>query len=91
MRGMTTRPCILPVPDKTLDECGYRRVRLAVAAIERGARIMGISGREMHDRLKAQGLVRSYLLDGYEPLHSQSLEYVADSTVEALRNWEDGR
>lgn len=88
---MISQPSILPVPNKTRDECDYRRVRLAVAAIERGARIMGISGREMHDRLKAQGLVRSYLLDGYEPLHSQSFEYVADTTVEALRNWEGAR
>lgn len=88
---MTPQPSILPVPNKIPDECDYRRVRLAVAAIERGARMMGVSGREMHDRLKAQGLVRSYLLDGYEPLHSQSFEYVADSTVEALRNWEGGR
>ena len=66
----------------------YRQVHLAVAAIERGAKIMGIDGREMHDRLKAHGLIKSYLLDGYEPLHTQSYEYVADSTVEALRNWE---
>ncbi len=88
---MTQRSHTLSVPDRMRDERDYRRVRLAVAAIERGARIMGISGREMHDRLKAQGLVRSYLLDGYEPLHSQSFEYVADTTVEALRNWESCR
>ncbi len=88
---MPLPPSILLAQDTTRDECNYRRIRLAVAAIERGAKIMGISGREMHDRLKAQGLVRSYLLDGYESLHSQSFEYVADSTVEALRNWESGQ
>lgn len=71
----------------TLD---YRRIRLAVAAIERGAKILGVNGRLMHDRLKAQGLIANYLLAGYEPLHTQSFEYVADSTVEALRNWEAG-
>ena len=75
---------------KPKDKLGYRRIRLAVAAIERGARIMGIDGRQMHDRLKAQDLIRNYLLVGYEPLHSQSFEYVAESTVETLRNWEGG-
>lgn len=75
---------------KTNESIAYRRVRLAVAAIERGARLMGIGGREMHDRLKAQNLIRSYLFDGYDPLHSQSFEYVAESTMETLRNWEGG-
>ena len=77
---------------KLKDKLGYRRIRLAVAAIERGAKLMGIDGRQMHDRLKAQDLIRNYLLVGYEPLHSQSFEYVAESTVETLRNWEsEGR
>lgn len=69
----------------------YRRIRLAVAAIERGAKSLGVDGRVMHDRLKAQGLISDYLLAGYEVLHTQSFEYVADSTVEALLNWECGK
>jgi len=73
------------------DDLGYRRVRLAVAAIERGAKLMGVGGREMHDRLQAQGLIRNYLMAGYEPLHTQSYDYVAETTVETLRNWEVGR
>ena len=73
------------------DRLKYRRIHLAVAAIERGAKILGIDGREMHDRLQAHGLVSNYLLGGYEPLHTQSYEYVADSTVETLRNWERAR
>ena len=73
------------------DDIRYRRIRLAVAAIERGAKLMGIDGREMHDRLQAQGLIRDYLIVGYEPLHTQSYEYVAESTVETLLNWENER
>ena len=73
------------------NQANYRRIHLAVAAIERGAKILGIGGREMHDRLRAQNLIRNYLLDGYEPLHTQSYAYVADSTVEALRNWESAQ
>lgn len=77
--------------ERMSDLPSYRRIRLAVAAIERGARILGIEGREMHDRLRAQDLIGNYLLAGYEPLHTQSYEYVADSTVETLRNWESGK
>lgn len=82
----TATPSLGSVPLRS-----YRRVRLAVAAIERGAKIMGIDGREMHDRLRAKDLIQSYLLSGYEPLHTQSYEYVAESTVETLRNWEVGQ
>lgn len=69
-------------------DMSYRRIRLAVAAIERGAKILGIDGRTMYDRLKRQNLIHDYLIAEYEPLHTQSFEYVADSTVEALQNWE---
>lgn len=45
----------------------------------------------MHDRLKAQNLIHNRLLGRYEDLHTQSLEWVADDTVETLMNWESGR
>jgi len=77
--------------DPIANTLAFRKIRLAVAAIERGAKIMGIDGREMHDRLRAKDLIQSYLLSGYEPLHTQSYEYVAESTVETLRNWEVGQ
>ena len=66
----------------------YRRVNLAVTAIERGARLMRISGREMHDRLQAQGLIRNRLFARYEDLHTQSADWVAEDAVETLKNWE---
>ena len=69
----------------------YRRSHLAVAAIERGAALLGISGAEMYRRLRAQNLVRKLLFDGYDTLHTQSYDYVAETTVEALHNWETGR
>ena len=72
-------------------ELSFRRVRLAVAAIERGAKILGVDGREFHNRLKAQGFIHNYLIAGYDQLHTQSFEYVADSTVEALLNWESAK
>lgn len=66
----------------------YRRIHFAVMAIESGARKLGISGKEMHDRLQKQGLIHSRLIGKYETLHTQSLEWVADDISETLLNWE---
>lgn len=66
----------------------YRRIHFAVMAIEAGARKMGISGKEMHDRLSKQGLIHSRLIKRYNDLHTQSLDWVADDICETLLNWE---
>lgn len=49
---------------------------------------MGISGKEMHDRLQKQGLIHRRLIRKYEDLHTQSLDWVADDISETLLNWE---
>lgn len=49
---------------------------------------MGISGKEMHDRLQKQGLIHRRLIQRYEDLHTQSLDWVADDICETLLNWE---
>ena len=67
-----------------------RRIHFAVMAIESGARRLGISGQMMHDRLKAQDLIRNRLIAHYDDLHTQSLDWVADDTVTTLQNWEAG-
>lgn len=66
----------------------YRKIHFAVMAIESGAKKLGISGREMEQRLQKQDLIRNRLIGQYELLHTQSLEYVADDIVETLINWE---
>ena len=68
----------------------YRRIHFAVMAIESGARKLGISGKEMHDRLSKQGLIQNRLIKRYEELHTQSLDWVADDISETLLNWEAG-
>ena len=68
----------------------YERIHFAVMAIESAARKMRVSGRVMHDRLKAQNLIHDRLLARYGDLHTQSLEWVADDTVTTLKNWEAG-
>ena len=66
----------------------YNKVHFAVMAIEASARKAHITGKEMHDRLKRQGLIHKRLLRHYEQLHTQSLDWVTDDTLETLHNWE---
>ena len=66
----------------------YRKIHFAVMAIESGAEKLNISGQEMEDRLQKQDLIRKRLLDQYEMLNTQSIDYVADDISETLLNWE---
>lgn len=66
----------------------YRRVHFAVMAIESGAKQLGISAKDMHDRLQKQGLIHNRLFKHYDELHTQSLQWVAQDIAETLLNWE---
>ena len=68
-----------------------RKIRLAVAAIDGGAKKLGITGREMYERLDRLGLIRRRLLGAYDVLHTQGEKWVVDDTVETLKNWEAER
>ena len=70
------------------DDDVYRKIHFAVMAIESGAKKLGITGKEMHDRLKKQGLIHDRLINRYDDLHTQSLDWVADDISETLLNWE---
>jgi hypothetical protein len=60
----------------------YRRIHFAIMAIEASAKKERISGKAMHARLKAQDLIHQRLLHHYDLLHTQSLDWVVDDTVE---------
>jgi hypothetical protein len=66
----------------------YKKIHFAVMAIEASAKKAETTGKAMHDRLKAQGLIHNRLLGHYDMLHTQSLNWVADDTLETLSNWE---
>ncbi|MCQ2348858.1 MAG: DUF3791 domain-containing protein [Paludibacteraceae bacterium] len=66
----------------------YNDIHLAIMAIESGAARLNISNTEMYQRLKKQGLIHNYLLRYYEELHSQSQDWLANTIVETLQNWE---
>ena len=66
----------------------YRKVHFAVMAIEESANRQDVTGHEMYLRLKAQDLIHQRLFRHYELLHTQSLDWVVDDTIETLQNWE---
>ncbi len=66
----------------------YNKIHFAVMAIEASAKKVGTTGKSMYDRLKTQGLIHKRLFRHYDQLHTQSLEWVVDDTLETLHNWE---
>ena len=69
----------------------YRRIHFAVMAIEGSAKKLNVPGDVMFNRLKKQDIIHSRLLKHYELLHTQSLNWVIDDTIETLENWENER
>ena len=57
-------------------------------AIEASAKKQNISGNEMYNRLKKQDLINLRLIKHYDLLHTQSLQWVVEDTIETLENWE---
>lgn len=66
----------------------YRKIHFAIMAIESGARRMQIPAPQMFTRLNNVGLIHKRLIRHYDMLHTQSLEYVTDDIIEALKNRE---
>ena len=66
----------------------YDRIHFATMAVERGAKLLGITPLAMYRRLKRQDLIHQRLMRYYDMLHTQSLDYVAEDIAETLQNWE---
>lgn len=69
----------------------YRKIHFAVMAIEGSAKMLNVPGEVMFNRLKEQDIIHSRLLKHYELLHTQSLDWIVDDTIETLENWERER
>lgn len=67
----------------------YKHIHFAVMAIEASAKKAQLSGKQMYDRLLKQDLIHCRLFRHYEMLHTQSLEWVVNDTLETLKNWEE--
>lgn len=67
----------------------FNKVHFAVMAIEAIAKQQNVSGDVIYRRLKTQDLIRQRLFRHYDVLHTQSLNWVVDDTLETLHNWEN--
>lgn len=64
-------------------------MEFVVFAIESAAQKMNIPAPQLYNRLEKLDLIRYYLIEGYEMLHTQGRDYIADTLIEALQNWEN--
>ena len=64
------------------------RIIFAASCIEAAAHRKGISATEMYRRMARIGMIEEYILPYYDLLHTQSREYITDTTLETLHNWE---
>ena len=73
-----------------LVQISHTQVVMAFVAtcIEATARLLGVSYKEVFDRMKRVGLIENYILPGYEPLHSESRENLALDIADCLTKWE---
>lgn len=69
---------------------GFDRLAFTVLAIESSAQKMNITPAEMRRRLDKVGLLKNFVHDCYDTLHTESKDAVASMVVEALHNWERG-
>jgi hypothetical protein len=53
--------------------------------------MLNVPGEVMFNRLKELDIIHSRLLRHYELLHTQSLDWVVNDTIETLENWERER
>lgn len=63
-------------------------MEFVVFAIESAAQKAGIPAPILYNRLEKVDLITRYLIEMYDVLHTQSREYIADTLIEALHNWE---
>ncbi len=64
------------------------RMTFAASCIEAAARREGVPATEMYRRMQRIGMIDTYILPYYDLLHTQSREYITETTLETLHNWE---
>ena len=71
-------------------QVSHTQVVMAFVAtcVEATARLLGVSYKEVFDRMQRVGLIENYILPGYEPLHSESRENLALGIADCLTKWE---
>ena len=64
------------------------RMIFASSCVESAARAMGVSSKEMFQRMKRVNLIENYILKHYEAIHSESRKHITEDIVGCLIDWE---
>lgn len=56
--------------------------------IEATARTLGVSYKEVYDRMNKVNLIDEYIYPCYETLHTESRENIVNDLINCLKNWE---
>jgi len=59
------------------------------SCIESAARAVGCPASEMYLRMKRINLIKDYIWEFYDVLHTQSREYVTEDILKTLKTWEE--
>ena len=56
--------------------------------IEATARTLGVSYKEVYDRMNKVNMIDEYIYPCYETLHTESRENIVNDLINCLKNWE---
>ena len=56
--------------------------------IEATARTLGVSYKEVYDRMNKVNTIDEYIYPCYETLHTESRENIVNDLINCLKNWE---
>lgn len=56
--------------------------------IEATARTLGVSYKEVYDRMNKVNMIEDYIYPCYETLHTESRENIVNDLITCLKNWE---
>ena len=56
--------------------------------IEATARTLGVSYKEVYERMNKVNMIDEYIYPCYETLHTESRENIVNDLINCLKNWE---
>lgn len=72
-------------------DISYNQIVMSFAStcIEAVANHLNVDYSVVYQRMNKVGLIENYIVPNYEILHTQSREYVIESVLDCLKNWEN--
>lgn len=80
---------LLRIIMETFQTAEELRTIFVSSCIESAARIIGCTASQMYLRMKRVDLIKNYIWEFYDVLHTQSREYVTEDILKTLSIWEE--